>query len=647
YCAIFPKNASIEKDELVKLWMAQGFLGSFNFNGNKDFEIIGGDYFDNLAMRSFFQGFKKDNEGNILSCMMHDLVHDFAQFLARSETLIVEEQEVSHVKIRHLGVGASNINNGSIYEETYLRTLRPLEGWWERCTVPLDVFSKLKCLRALSLHGCKLNKVPDEVKKLLHLRFLDLSRNIFEELPEAICGLINLQTLKLFKCLYLVKLPKGIVMGDGDEEGCKLKDLRLLNHLQGKLSIYGLKRVAEVNEGKEAELKKKENLRVLTLEFGDADVREEDGLKMQGILEGFQPHRNLETLNINRYPGFVLPFWISALSNLVKLDLYGCSQCLQLPALGRLASLEYLRLIDLYSLKHIGSEWYGLDNTHLGNNNTDNGSGASGSSVRQQKVVIFPKLNKLEIWDCVELEEWDMPLLTDIVEFFPNLSNLKLIRCQGLLALPPLGKLKSLETIYLEGLHGIKCLGLDFLGISPGDDCVVRGGESASAGATIFPELKDLTFRNMDEWGEEEEILSRNKGEIGITAATIMPCLTNLKISNCPKLKRLPEYLFPEALDHLVIRYCSQLTGTQPCLPLHLDWLCLEGELGVVRSSLLPLGVSPHNNYPNLKTLVISDSPQDSLPEGFNLLTGIETLAIRKCEFLDFVPEDLKHLTVL
>ncbi|PIA27583.1 hypothetical protein AQUCO_07600035v1 [Aquilegia coerulea] len=676
YCAIFPKDATIKKDELVKLWMAQGFLGSCGADGSKDLETIGGGYFDNLAMRSFFQGFKKDNEGNLISCIMHDLVHDFAQFLAGSETLIVKEQELSSVNIRHVGVGASNMDNVSIYEkERYLRTLRPLEGWWDpRVTVPLDVFNKLKCLRALSLHGCKIQEVPDEVEKLLHLRFLDLSRNNFVELPEAICGLLNLQTLKLFKCYRLRKLPIGlgklsnlrhleikntywlsyIPCGIGrlshlrtldrfvvcDEDGCKLKDLRLLNQLQGNLSIYGLERVADVNEGKEAELKKKENLCFLTLNFGaEVDVGEVDGLKMQGILEGFQPHRNLETLNINYYRGFMLPFWISSLSNLVNLVLYRCSQCLQLPALGRLISLEYLELRELSSLKHIGSEWYGLDNS----------SGGGGSSVKQQKVVIFPKLKKLEIWDCVELEEWVMPLQTDLLEFFPNLLKLELIRCEVLWALPAFGNLKSLEKIYFEGLGGIKCLGLDFLGISSGYDCV-RDGESASTGgAAVFPALTHLGLCDMEEWDEEEEeeILPRNNVENGITTAPIMPCLTKLMIDNCPELKVLPEYLFPEAMDSLLIRYCPQLTGTQPCLPLHLDCLCLEGNLGVVTSSLLLLGVSPHTNYPNLRKLEISDSQQDSLPQGFNLLTGIETLRIKDCPFLDFLPEDLKHLTVL
>ncbi|KAK3220039.1 hypothetical protein Dsin_014009 [Dipteronia sinensis] len=76
YCAMFPKDFKFEKDELIKLWMAQGYLG---FDHNKDIEIIGEKHFNSLAIRSFFQEFEKDDNGSIIRCKMHDIVHDVAQ----------------------------------------------------------------------------------------------------------------------------------------------------------------------------------------------------------------------------------------------------------------------------------------------------------------------------------------------------------------------------------------------------------------------------------------------------------------------------------------------------------------------------------------------------------------------------------------
>ncbi|KAG5234435.1 disease resistance protein [Salix suchowensis] len=51
YCAMFPKDYVMEKDELVKMWMAQGYLTG---TGNRDMEIVGEQYFQVLAIRSFF-----------------------------------------------------------------------------------------------------------------------------------------------------------------------------------------------------------------------------------------------------------------------------------------------------------------------------------------------------------------------------------------------------------------------------------------------------------------------------------------------------------------------------------------------------------------------------------------------------------------
>ncbi|KAI9160156.1 hypothetical protein LWI28_005629 [Acer negundo] len=62
--------------------MAQGYLG---FKQNQELEVVGEEYFDMLAMCSFFLDFIKDDGDNIIACKMHDIVHDFAQFLVKNE----------------------------------------------------------------------------------------------------------------------------------------------------------------------------------------------------------------------------------------------------------------------------------------------------------------------------------------------------------------------------------------------------------------------------------------------------------------------------------------------------------------------------------------------------------------------------------
>ena len=52
YCSIFPKDYEFEKENLILLWMAEGFLQQSD--GKKTIEKIGEGYFHGLLSRSFF-----------------------------------------------------------------------------------------------------------------------------------------------------------------------------------------------------------------------------------------------------------------------------------------------------------------------------------------------------------------------------------------------------------------------------------------------------------------------------------------------------------------------------------------------------------------------------------------------------------------
>ncbi|XP_031254928.1 putative disease resistance protein RGA4 [Pistacia vera] len=105
------KDYKIKREQLIKLWMAQGYLKS---KSNKDMELVGEEYFETLSMRSFFQDFQKDEDDiDIHFCKMHDIVHDFAQFLTKNECYTIEVdglgnlRDVDEVK----GIELNNKNN--------------------------------------------------------------------------------------------------------------------------------------------------------------------------------------------------------------------------------------------------------------------------------------------------------------------------------------------------------------------------------------------------------------------------------------------------------------------------------------------------------------------------------------------------------
>ncbi|XP_040365310.1 putative disease resistance protein At3g14460 [Rosa chinensis] len=121
-----------------------------------------------------------------------------------------------------------------------------------------------------------------------------------------------------------------------------------------------------------------------------------------------------------------------------------------------------------------------------------------------------------------------------------SLRVLTLSNCFNCGFLPPLGKLASLESLDIAMLPGVSKVGIEFLGI---DD-----GQTSSSSSSIFisfPKLKQLTFRCMLSWKEWVGVENNN--------ITIMPCLSQLTIEDCWKLKALPDFLWKTPLQKLHI----------------------------------------------------------------------------------------------
>ncbi|KAF9617359.1 hypothetical protein IFM89_036280 [Coptis chinensis] len=250
--------------------------------------------------------------------------------------------------------------------------------------------------------------------------------------------------------------------------------------------------------------KEKEKLLSLDLAFSeerqDAAAGGEKRKRIESVLDDLQPHTNLAELRIEDYGGNKFPSWMSsntALPNLVKLELRNCNQCSELPALGRLQNLEHLELWGLGSVKRIGCEFYGLGST--------DGTSSTGGEDSGQSVVVFPKLHTLQIKNMEKCEEWHLPFRRGM-EIFPKLCTLTV----------SLGKLKSLEEVEL-------------FGINSDDDNVTP--------VAVFPVLNKLKLFDMSEWeeqGDEIKLPIRRRDE-----GFIMPCLCELEINSCPKLKSI------------------------------------------------------------------------------------------------------------
>ena len=209
FCAVFPKDYRFKKFELIINWMAQGYINS---KENMEMEVKAEHYFENLAMRSFFQNFRKDNnDGKIVCCKMHDIVHDFAQTMTKNVCFTIEgdeEVKIDFKRARQLSLIVKETFPESVYEAKNLRFLK-LDFMSSKIVQP-KLFDNLTCLRTLHLKGQSILELPNEVEKLTHLRLLKLSCEEIKELPESICNSCNLQSLDVSECWDLKKLPQGI-----------------------------------------------------------------------------------------------------------------------------------------------------------------------------------------------------------------------------------------------------------------------------------------------------------------------------------------------------------------------------------------------------------------------------------------------------
>ena len=117
-----------------------------------------------------------------------------------------------------------------------------------------------------------------------------------------------------------------------------------------------------------------------------------------------------------------------------------------------------------------------------------------------------------------------------------KLKNLYLGSCIKLERLPLLGKLPLLESLRIHELIKLK-LGAEFLGIK-------SRNKNKKDDIIIFPKLKYLEIRGLQEWEEWIEIGGmRQEGEEDDYCFTIMPRIHFLQICKCPKLKSLPNFL--------------------------------------------------------------------------------------------------------
>ncbi|XP_071934810.1 putative disease resistance protein RGA4 [Coffea arabica] len=382
YCSIFPKDAEMEGDMLIELWMAEGFL-QVDLK-NKTMEEIGEYYLEILLQSSLLEEIRYDER----RCYkMHDMVHDVSKSIMSKSTKVINSEigsednsnQVRCLVIESFGDGAKNLFES---RSNLLHTLFLSQG-----SLSDDMLTKLKNLHVLKLSGVQNQNLPISIGKLTHLRYINFEGCTIETLPESVCKLYNLQTLRL-KRFVLKVLPKGtcdlislrhlhfyttkefqmpLNMGRltclqtleffnvGREKGRRIGELGSLKNLKGKLIIHNLELVKDKEGAEEAKLSEKTNLFRLQLEW--AHDLEGDDYNDKDVLDGLRPHPNLEVLLIFFFMGDQFPRWLmdlpttttllesaTTLPKLARLEFNHCNRCRELLPLQNFMSLTELQI---------------------------------------------------------------------------------------------------------------------------------------------------------------------------------------------------------------------------------------------------------------------------------------------------------------
>ncbi|KAM4105733.1 hypothetical protein ACB094_04G015000 [Castanea mollissima] len=642
YCAIFPKDYDMGKEELIQHWMAGGLLQQ-----SQAMEDIGNEYFDKLLANSLLQDIERNDYGDIVSCKMHDSVHDLALLISKQETLHLEGN------IRHLPLISNDQTTTTIPppkdDMSHIRSFSLISNNQVTPTIPLsrDVMHRLrtvywmhfefgnklldlKCVRDLTLFGREIEELPKSIGEFRHLRLLRIEETNIKALPNSVTKLYNLQTLVIKRCQNLLKLPNDlqnlislrhidinhryikqlpINMGRltclqtlpffviSQDAGHRIEEVGCLSQLRGELSIYNLEHVRDKEEAKTANLVGKAGLQKLGFYWNrgrDGNNNDED------VLEGLQPHPSLKSLEIENFKGEKFPSWILACDNnsgglfvldhLLEIRLENCNKCNKLPTLGHLPLLKVLQIEGMDNVTCIGTEFY----INYGGERSSNSGGGSG------RDVVFPALKKLVLLELPNLVEWkDATELTTIETVFPCLEKLRISSCGQLTSAP---------------YH--------------------------------FPSLKKLDISKIKSTAFER-IISK------------LTTLTSLEIGYISELVCLPEQLLQNnrSLMSIDIGDCSDLVSISP----HQDATSLQSFRirGCEKLSELPNALL---TLPSLETFAVSDSPNlrsfpslqgagsllrslaiscgdEVLPTVFQFCTSLSSLSIKQCPNLILIPE--------
>nr|TKS02780.1 hypothetical protein D5086_0000159690 [Populus alba] len=265
---------------------------------------------------------------------------------------------------------------------------------------------------------------------------------------------------------------------------------------------------------------------------------------MVDVLNGPWKFKSLRTLKLRRSDITELPDSICKLRHLRYLDVSDTSIRALSESITKLYHLETLRFTDCESLEKLPQKVRNLVSLrHLHFDDPMLVPAEVRLLTRLQTLLIFAvgpdhmveelgcnsSVNSEDVLEGLQphpdirsltIEGYGGENFSSWILQLNNLTVLRLEGCSKLRQLPTLGCLPRLKILEMSGMPNVKCIGNEFYSSSSGSEAI------------LFPALKKLTLRYMD--GLEEWMVPGGEGD------QVFPCLEELCIEGCGKLRQLP-----------------------------------------------------------------------------------------------------------
>ncbi|KAK4279877.1 hypothetical protein QN277_011581 [Acacia crassicarpa] len=434
YCALFPEDYNIQKEELILMWIAEGFLAQCDYDIHEA-RKQGEDIISSLKYSCLLEDGEEEH-----TVKMHDVIRDMALWIA-----------CDHEKKTRFWVNDySNTSGLQIYNHTRWEEAEKLSFWGNRKKItnyfsqrphcpnlvtllirnvwipvfPTEVFVLSSTIRLLDLSGsCTKRDLPSTIGDFVNLQYMNLSDTDIRNLPKELKNLKKLRFLLLNGLGNLV-LPEGVISsllslqafstrGCGFseiDENVLLHELEDLEHLQD-IRIC----VSSSSSVKKILISSKLQSCMCELRVRQCSVPHELFLAL-----GNMEHFEVEAANIVKSSLFRKPEHIMILRYLRLIE---CQNVLDLNWLIHAPNLEVLELFKCDLLEEIISEDIGI----LKNNLFSNLTSLLLKSLNNLRSICrmtlqFPSLKKIIVWCCPNLKK--LP--------FNSQSALKNLRlCEG------------------------------------------------------------------------------------------------------------------------------------------------------------------------------------------------------------------------